>query len=162
MDKKFCRNLSTLWFYISDYLSRSENHNPGNYYVRCNPTVRKSRQRKANPDIVIFKGTQPAYFIELKFHIKRQKDSINLDSRSINKDLSKLRALKNRYADTFKEAFLIYVFDADEVVSEPDRDRYEGVSFIPINVRRNDKGYLRKNYNEWRNEFDRIFEAHGL
>lgn len=143
---------SSAYYYIRDCFRK---HERDHVYVRCEPQLAGMR-----PDIVIYEYGKPTYVLEFKFFSKP--DYINEDA--VYDDLDKLADCVDAYA-SIKWGFFHMIYDADDQFTFSDsrlrRAGFRKTSVTAINARRKeDTGRRRTNYDEWRDEFDRLREMH--
>jgi hypothetical protein len=126
-----------------------------NIYVRCEP-----RLAGMKPDIMIYDGANPIYGVEFKFFTK--KDYVN--NKTVDKDLDKLAKVVNRF-ESMKWGFFYLVHDSEESYTLTNaalqKRGYDNISMTTINARRKkDTGKRRRNYDDWREEFDSLIAQH--
>jgi hypothetical protein len=143
---------ASAYCYIRDYFRK---HERDAAYVRC-----ESQLAGMRPDIVIYERGRPIYVLEFKFFSKP--DYINEDS--VYADLNKLADCVDAY-DSIKWGFFHLIYDSETHFTLPDtrlrRTGFSKISLTSINARRKENnGRRRKNYDEWRAEFDRLQESH--
>lgn len=143
---------SAAYFYIRSFFQLNGR---SNIYVRSEP-----RLAGMEPDIVIFDRARPIYAVEFKF--AKAQDRINEDG--IFKDLDKLAKVVNRF-DSMKWGFFYLVHDTEEFYELPNRELrkqgYKNISASLINARRTNNGKRRRrNYDDWREEWDYLIAQH--
>lgn len=148
---------SAAYHYIRKYYEKrfDKIQSDNNIYVRCEPRLNGKK-----PDIVVYQSAKPIYVFELKMFIEADR----VDLSKYHEDLNKLRNLMQKI-ETLKWGFFIVVYDSDEDFNISDgilkRMKINNVSVIGINTRRTEKnGRLRRGYDAWRKEFDRLREQH--
>lgn len=143
---------SAAYFYIRKFFQQNGR---SNIYVRCEP-----RLAGMKPDIVIYDRARPIYAVEFKF--AKKQDRVN--EKGVFKDLDKLAEVVNRF-ESMKWGFFYLVHDTEESYELPNRvlrkHGYKNISASMINARRTkDTGRRRHNYDDWREEFDKLIAQH--
>lgn len=149
---------SAAYYYIRKFFSQKDSDHSDRMVVRCEPSM--GRKRKTKPDIVVFNKYNPNYFIELKM-FRRKRYVIDLiNKKDIQRDLKKLNSYLKKY--TAKWGFLIVIYDSDEICSIKAKEYgYDSIKVVTINMRLNEKGRLRRDYEKWRGQFDKYLEMHS-
>jgi len=147
------------YYYIRKFLERKGRDR---LIVRCNATLKGPGSKRPRPDVVVFNHDKPIYAVELKVFespIGVKRASVE---KKVEEDVRKLETLIRRHGLSY--GFLIVVYDSERELDLPDRDlRKQGierVSVVEINMRFDVKTQRqRRNYKEWRRQFDAIWEA---
>lgn len=140
------------YVYIREYFAK---HGRDNIYVRCEPTLNGKK-----PDIAIFDNAKPIYILEFKMRMEPDK----LDEEVVYRDLDKMNSWIKAYP-SIKWGFSLLIHDNDESFRPVDatlrRYGYSKISITSVNARRQEDNHRRRvGYDEWRNQFDRLKEAH--
>lgn len=140
------------YFYMREYFRKKGSQNATEILVRCEPVM----DDFGRPDIVVFQSYAPIYIIELKMF--REPEVIKEDQ--IDQDLGRLKSYIEKYP-SIKWGFLIVVYDSEEMWKPTGymlkKSGYKQISVSSINLRRKeDSGYRRKDYDQWRKQFDKF------
>lgn len=146
---------SAVYYYIRQYFQKKQSESALNIYVRCEPRMEDNK----SPDIVVFKGYDPIYIVEMKMYPRAEA----INEKSAVTDLLKLKSYLSSYP-SLKWGFFILVYDSDYMLTYSPhtlkRDGFEKVSFISINMRRTEQTRKRVGYVKWRRDFDKLLERH--
>lgn len=126
--------------------------------VRCDATLKGPGCQRPRPDLVVFNQRKPIYAVEFKVFPR----IVGVNRAAVEKDVRKLEVLGRRHGLSY--GFLVVVYDSESELYLPDRvlrkRDIKRVSVIEINMRFDVKTLRqRRNYEEWRKEFDAIWEA---